>query len=300
MKSIIQELQAGATDSKNSVTELLRKAKIVSSKLNLLDFLNWINYELSGYFDIKKEDVPSYRFIIGEPKAWNPYHGWVPILFDDSKMQTLISEVPIHQPVGELEHLYNSGSGQIHVPYPPELQQILRDAFNFKTKYTLTTQRTTVAGILDAVRNAILDWSLRLEKEGILGEGLSFSEEEKEKAHDAKTIVHINKIDNFVGNMGTMTDHSSISIKQINESKLEDIKNLAEQIKKYIDEAGLNKDDKTEVNRNLQGLELEIVKDNPEPSKISKFLSSIKRVFEGVTGNVIAQGIIAGIDKIII
>ena len=87
--------------------------------------------------------------------------------------------------------------------------------------------------------------------------------------------------------------------KQINETKLQDIKNIVEQTKKYIDEVGLSKSDRTAINLYLLGLELEIVKDHPEPSKIFNFLSSIKRIIVGATGNVIAQGIVAVIDKII-
>jgi hypothetical protein len=41
---------------------------------------------------------------------------------------------------------------------------------------------SNVSAILDAVRNTILKWSLKLEEEGILGDGMSFSPAEKETA----------------------------------------------------------------------------------------------------------------------
>ena len=41
--------------------------------------------------------------------------------------------------------------------------------------------------ILDAVRNAVLKWSLTLEAEGIIGEGMSFSPVEREKAQQDRT-----------------------------------------------------------------------------------------------------------------
>ena len=34
--------------------------------------------------------------------------------------------------------------------------------------------------LVDGVRNTILEWSLRLEADGIVGDGLSFNPEEKE------------------------------------------------------------------------------------------------------------------------
>jgi hypothetical protein len=45
----------------------------------------------------------------------------------------------------------------------------------FKTKASLFTPRTEIVRIVDQVRTILLNWSLKLEEEGILGEGLSFS-----------------------------------------------------------------------------------------------------------------------------
>jgi len=39
-----------------------------------------------------------------------------------------------------------------------------------------------IAAVFDAVRNRILDWTLKLEAEGILGEGMTFTQKEKEAA----------------------------------------------------------------------------------------------------------------------
>jgi hypothetical protein len=37
------------------------------------------------------------------------------------------------------------------------------------------------SGILDAIRRRVLDWALNLEADGILSEGLSFSQDEKSR-----------------------------------------------------------------------------------------------------------------------
>jgi hypothetical protein len=57
-----------------------------------------------------------------------------------------------------------------------------------------------LAGIVGTIRNTILQWSLRLEEEGIVGEGLSFSDEEKSRAASSTTI-HIH---DFKGVLGTV------------------------------------------------------------------------------------------------
>jgi len=39
--------------------------------------------------------------------------------------------------------------------------------------------------------------------------------------------------------------------------------------------------------------------EKPKPSRVKSLLSSIKNILEGATSNVIAQGIIVGIEKFI-
>lgn len=48
---------------------LLRKAYLVARKLKLSDFEEWINNEQNGYHG----EVPDYRMINVNYKAWNPY-----------------------------------------------------------------------------------------------------------------------------------------------------------------------------------------------------------------------------------
>jgi len=85
MSSIVIELQQDAIDKKGSVTDLLRKSFIVAKKLRIADFEEWVTHELNGYEDSK--DIPDYRQITGSVKAWNPYHGWQPVFFPNSKLQ---------------------------------------------------------------------------------------------------------------------------------------------------------------------------------------------------------------------
>lgn len=59
--------------------------------------------------------------------------------------------------------------------------------------------RAQIRGIVDSVRTIVLEWSLKLEKDGILGDRLSFSREEKEKA-SAFTF----NIQNFTGVAGSV------------------------------------------------------------------------------------------------
>ena len=68
MSSIILDLQKLATDGTQDITDLLRKAKLVATKLKLQRFLEWVDCELNGYVQVK---VPAYRKIHAELKLKN-------------------------------------------------------------------------------------------------------------------------------------------------------------------------------------------------------------------------------------
>ena len=63
-----------------------------------------------------------------------------------------------------------------------------------------------LAGILDTVRTTLLEWALKLEAEGILGDGVMFSPEEKVKAQSSQVI----NIEQFHGVLGDI-NHSTVS-----------------------------------------------------------------------------------------
>jgi len=67
----------------------------------------------------------------------------------------------------------------------------------FDTVYTIMIPQNAISNIIERVKNKILDWAITLEENGILGDGLSFTSEEKTKAQSEPQIV--NYISNFYG-----------------------------------------------------------------------------------------------------
>jgi len=79
MSSAVITLQEQVLDRSVAVSDLLRKALVISRKLGLVEFLQWTEQELSGYRG--HLEVPEYRKVSGSVKFWNPYHGWCPAVF---------------------------------------------------------------------------------------------------------------------------------------------------------------------------------------------------------------------------
>jgi len=94
MAGLIEEIQRDAIDRTVPVATLLRKVKLAAAKLKLPALEEWVESELNGYSGA----VPDYRKAKGQPRAFNPYNGWIPIVLDDPKHQKMISVASTNSP----------------------------------------------------------------------------------------------------------------------------------------------------------------------------------------------------------
>lgn len=203
-QSLVLELQQEATNPNVRVTDLLRKSLVVAAKLGIDDFGAWAQQELAGYSG--NEQVPTYRRVRGELRAHNPYHGWIPVIVQDKEIREKLESRDAGQAIAELEDLSHSTgkSGTLQMPLPQDwLLRIFGQSQEFRLGMipTLLLGKSTIRGILDAVRNEVLRWSLELERRGVLGEGMTFSAEEKTRA--AAINYHIGTFSGVLGNVSS-------------------------------------------------------------------------------------------------
>lgn len=196
-KSIVLELQQEALDSNTDILALLRKAHLVARKLGLKDFQNWVDNELNGYK--KMQDIPEYRNLHGALKAWNPVHGWIAVVIPDGDLEQTFSARKTFDSIPSLTSLLSSKEGTYAIAVPAEGGAILGRLTGFHTNYTLQISPNAISNIVEQVKNKILDWAIVLEENGVLGEGLGFTKEEKSKAQSEPQIV--NYISNFYGDV---------------------------------------------------------------------------------------------------
>jgi len=240
MSSLVLELQQETLNSQSRITDILRKALVVSNKLGIDDLTSWAKNELAGYE--KGADIPSYRKVKGRLMAHNPYHGWIPVIMEDSSSAKSLSERPIGQPISELEALCidKDKGGLLTIPLAHELlMELFGDTEEFRLGMipTLVVGRSSLNGVLDAVRNEILNWSLDLEKNGILGEGMTFSKEEIQRA-DSATY----NIQSFQGVLGSVSNssvqvgdyasvHQQLKDNGISQSERNELENILDAVK---------------------------------------------------------------------
>lgn len=289
MSSLVLELQRDAYDSHGSITDLLRKAYTVARKLKIEDFKKWISFELEGY-DVECDEIPSYRNLDGELKAWNPYNGWIPVLLDDQELVDFSQKRVYSGAIVGLEEVVNSGEVLFGLAFSNEDRKILSEVTKFDTKFMTFFSITQGKRIVEAVRNAVLEWSLNLEEEGILGEGMRFTEEEKVSAQE----IHITN--NFNGDVSrTQIQQNTVDSFQkiaLSAEKKDQVVELIAMINENKDKIGLNAERITEIESGVRDLERELEVGQPREEYIRKVLGRIGRVTEGVAGNVIAAGLI--------
>lgn len=197
--ALVTELQKKAIGDE-SIGTLLRMCLFTAAKLNIQDTITWVKNELHGY--ASDEVVPNYRVSVIELKGYNPYHGWQPIVIDNPDISKQFSQTNIIQPISDIESLLTNYKGQpLMMTLTHDVQLMVMQMIKHNTQIRLFVPQSTLKRICDALKTLVLEWSLELEKQGILGEGQTFSEEEMSIAKNNQNI-HIN---NFQGVMGDVT-----------------------------------------------------------------------------------------------
>jgi len=100
--------------------------------------------------------------------------------------------------------------GQIMFPYTTDRREALRAAIGTRIDMGIFLSEGQVWGVVEAVRNLLLNWSLELEKAGVLGEEMSFTDAEKA---EASTVTQQFIIQN-VGVLGNVSGSAKVSNEQ--------------------------------------------------------------------------------------
>ena len=172
---LIDELRADTIDSKISLTNALRKAKVLASILKNKGFQNWVNSELNGYQSY--DDVPEYRKtavqVLGTfvgPYGARIDNVMVPLFNLPETLKDFARENSIFaHGVKELESMVDKDTDVLRARWPAEAVILARDGVKMEGGYVLAdawqqATRSTIEGILDTVRNRLLDFVLELQE----------------------------------------------------------------------------------------------------------------------------------------
>ncbi|SCG86237.1 AbiTii domain-containing protein [Methanobacterium congolense] len=293
MNSIVLELQKEAIDSDIDISNLLRKTFLIAKKLEINELEHWVNLELNGYGE--KDDKPDYRTIHGTLKFLNPYTatGYAEYNIEDEKIHELASTRHLSNSIIELEDLYKKSSTTINIEIDPRARQVFKKFFREDiVPDVLSVSVSQIKRLIDSVRNKVLEWSIKLQDDGILGENLNFTPEEKKIANEHNitynTIIYGSEVQLGTGN-----------IQNISKSDLGEIIELLTTIKRDLHDLELDFNNENELNVGIKTIESQLESKNPNKSIINEALDSIRTILEGCASSAIAPSLIFGISKLI-
>jgi hypothetical protein len=187
--------------------------------------------------------------------------------------------------------------GTFVVSVSAEICKILCQDLGFVADIKQHVSRASVDAIIDAVRNAILDWALNLEAAGIHGDALSFSPVEADRAQSV--TINIGSIGNAVG-VGNFGHNAKITARQHLSAE-----NLASCVLKLVKEAegvipasDLPKGTRVQALETLAELRRAASEPNPDAGHLQRGLDALRRIMEHAAGHVIGAGILALIAQV--
>lgn len=277
INSSVLELQALARNRESDIIEVLLTAKMIAVKLGLKDLSEWMEYEIDGYpGDV---DLPEYRSGQGIIRYWNPYQGWQNLQFRNvpASVITTVQTYTLSESISSMQYA-DSEDGMCRLVIPPRLVELILKGQETPSEICWFFSANKLKHIVTTVRNKILNWSLELESQGILGMGLLFTQNEKDAA--PLTVNNTNIFHGAVTNAGAIGAGNAGSIQQQNAIKAGDFNSLDLELKSH----GFNEEDRKALKRIVDAL----------PAPTTK--SEVEQRFSGWIGDMTVKALKGGLS----
>lgn len=172
--SVLQDIIQTAADSKTSLSDVLRKARILATRLRNEALKDWVDKELNGY-KIKK-NLPEYRVI--KARSCGYFAGdfgyeikgiHIPSTLLEKDHKEWATTGYLMQSISAYEKLTEkSDAGSLRVNWPSDLILFYQDKLIEDVNLVSAWQEipaSSVFDLLDTVRNRVLSFALEIETE---------------------------------------------------------------------------------------------------------------------------------------
>ena len=175
MPSLLKDIRDAAIDAKESMASVLRKCAVLGSQLNNHELRDWAMKELNGYG--AEDALPDYR-IVGAPLQGHlagPFQSgfknvMLPAVCLPEELQEKAQRAEFREGIASLESMISSSTDGVTYNWPGNLIAWIQSDNKFDgdlVPYAAwqTVSTSTVAGMVDTVRNKVLEFCLRLQEE---------------------------------------------------------------------------------------------------------------------------------------
>jgi AbiTii len=281
MNALVPELVNMASDPAVSASDLLRRALVVARRLDVPDLVVWINGELNGYVT---GDVPNYRMLTGQLKAMNPIRGPIPLMLPSAALTERYTRADVRQSVPELLELAKSTTG-VFCYFTARAEHELMQAMEIPMRPAISLSTVQIHGIVEKVRSRVLDWALDLEGRGVFGEGMTFTQAEKQTVQGQH--YHFGNVS------GSQIQISSPASTQMQTDStgldLEALKGLVEALGSLVARGDLDGIVGAELRAELATLKAQAESPKPKWDVIKATARSIKAIAEGAAGSLLSE-----------
>lgn len=293
--SLVLDLQQEVLKPDCDIVNVLRKAHLIASKFKLNEFDEWILSELNGYYKTGLSNAPDYRQVRGRVIAWNPCYGWVPVIFQDSKLENDLSIRKLGQSIDQIVELYNKTDGDFSIGFSADIARKLDSMCDapIETDYSLKVSRHYLKSIMDKVKNHLIDWTIKLEDDGVIEENISFNEIESSIAKEVPQQIH-----QYYGPVINGDVNSSQIVSGDNNVVAYDASKVSEaikEIKESFEKEPISKEDQESAIELLEEISEKMEK-NKKPSVIKSAFAGLRDFAVDVSANVTAALITAKIQ----
>ncbi|MCL3863001.1 hypothetical protein [Actinotalea sp. K2] len=292
MPTALERIIDGASDPSVSTADLLRRAVAVAHRLRADQVKTWAEHELRGYVDVVEEELPIYRCAqVSIAKAqWTGFGGssaTTHLRVSDAPSQFApLFEIAARQPVSELESLAVSEDG-LAIPWPAaavswwnrliDEEKAVHVSGMYLFSMRTEVPRQLLVSVLDAVRTQVMNLALDLESAGAQTGEVGGPTVDDPPVRAAVTTF----VTNVYGPGAAITQAGWIDKLTVNVGDVDSLARAALAL-------GLGQAD---VATYVEAVEA--AQDDPERSKLSKFLEAVKSgglsVAGGIASNVAAD-----------
>jgi hypothetical protein len=230
---------------------------------------------------VNSGDLPPYRKLVAQLKAWNPFHGYTHVHFQDAEIAEVMRTRPCYQSIPEIQELLShpDTGGFLGVPAGDRLTMQLNRVTLAETHYVYFVSRAAMANIVSSVETTILNWALQLEVDGVLGDGLSFTSEERAAAAERSYDVT-----NFYGPVSTAQVQQASPGALQSKLDVESVETLIDRVEKELDRHVADEETRAEAVSDIRTIRAQLDSPRPKESVIRASLHSLQRVLESAAG----------------
>lgn len=282
MAALVPELVNIASDPAVTTTQLLRRTLVAANRLGVPEIVDWLNAELNGY----SKDVPSYRVIRGQLMAHHPYNGLIPYRINDDQFMRLVTEHHEVQSIPEIERILQEGREDTLVRYfSPKQEKGMMDRMPFPMRPQIVFGHSQVSGIVEKVRNRILEWALELEGRGVLGEGLTFTQQEKQIVQEQHIhISGVNASQIQIGSNGANQHQANHGV-----ANTAALKSVADALAAALEQSKASGEVADELRAEIATLKAQAASPKPKWEIVKASAKSVKAIVEGAAGSVFGE-----------